>query len=323
MLDIRKILYPTDFSESAARALPHALRLAQAHGAEVHLLHALVLHAADEAELERRYEELAEEARRELEELAGEDPGQGPEAALLLIPAVRRGISAAPAILDYAAEADVDLIAMGSHGRRGIRRMLVGSVAEEVVRTAACPVLTVRSRNGEPGEMPEFRRIVVPVDFSEHSRLAVECAAELAAAFGARVDLLHVVEEPVYPEFYLPVSAPAFELPELRARAEERLRELAAGVEAGVPEGGVPAGVEVRAGRSATEIAEFAKERRADLIVIASHGLHGLDRVLLGSVTERLMRHAPCSVLTVKAFGKRLRPRSAESGSEASSVHVS
>lgn len=323
MLDIRKILYPTDFSESAVRALPHALRFARTHGAEVHLLHALVLHAADEAELERHYEELAEEARRDLEVMAGEGPGEGPAESLRLIPAVRRGISAAPVILDYAAEADVDLIVMGSHGRRGIRRMLVGSVAEEVVRTAACPVLTVRSRDGKPGEMPELGRSVVPVDFSEHSRLAVECAAELAAAFGSRVDLLHVVEQPVYPEFYLPVSAPAFELPELRARAEEKLRQLAARVEAGLPEGGVPVGVEVRVGRSATEIADFAKEREADLIVIASHGLHGLERVLLGSVTERLMRHASCSVLTLKAFGKRLVSRGAESRNEASSVHVS
>lgn len=301
MLKIDKVLFPTDFSDHAEAALPWALRLAEKHGAELHLLHALVLHAADEAQVEARYEELADEARAELRAMA-ED---GPVSTVRLVPAVRKGVAPAPLILEYASEEDVDLIVMGSHGRRGLRRLLLGSVAEEIVRTASCAVLTVRGVEGREHDVPSLDRILAPTDFSKHARAGVEAAAGLSAAFGSELHLLHVVEQAVYPDFYFPVSVPAWDLPELRQRAAERLEELAGEVRSGAG-AGVETRVEVVIGRAAAEIAEHAEEIDADLIVIASHGIHGLERVLLGSVAERVGRQARRSVLTVKAFGKRL-----------------
>lgn len=296
MLQIDRLLHPTDFSECSERALPLAVRLAEAHNAEFHALHALVLHAADESDVERLWERLGEEARTQLQAI-----GEG--RTLRVIPAIERGISAAPVILDYASENDVDLIVMGTHGRRGVRRWLAGSVAEEVVRLASCPVLTVHGER-DVEEAAEIREIVVPVDFSSHSRLAVEHARELAKTLDARVSLVHVVEQSVYPDFYLPVQSSGLDLAELRQTAAERLRQLADEALTAERAGAV----EVRVGRTVPEIIDFLEVREAELVVIASHGLQGLERVLLGSVTERVVRRAPCSVLTVKSFGKRILP---------------
>ncbi len=215
-----------------------------------------------------------------------------------------RSISAASAILDYAAENDIDLIVMGTHGRRGLRRLLLGSVAEEVVRLAPCPVLTVPERELREGlSADHVERIVVPVDFSQHAKLALDYARELAAVYGAHLHLLHVVDEVVYPDFYPPIMPSGGSITEeLRDQSLDRLRGLLATAEGWE----VEADVHVGAGRAAPAIADFAKDRGIDLIVIASHGLTGFSHVLLGSVTEQLVRRAPCPVFTVKAFGKRL-----------------
>ncbi len=213
-----------------------------------------------------------------------------------------RNISAAAAILEYTAENDIDLIVMGTHGRRGLRRLLLGSVAEEVVRLAPCPVLTVPERaDGLTADRAE--RLLVPVDFSEYARLAIAYAKELTAFYAARLDLVHVVDELIYPDFYPPIMPSGGSVDqELRQDSLRRLQALLTQV----PGPPVEAQPHVRAGRAAPEIATFAEERAADLIVIASHGLTGIRHILLGSVTEQLIRRAPCPVFTVKAFGKKL-----------------
>lgn len=299
MLKIDKLLYPTDFSDHSLAALPWAVRLALKHEAELHLFHALVLHSSDGAVVDEKYEELAEETRAELRELAE----RGADTAVRIVPTVRRAIAPAPAILEYASREEVDLIVMGSHGRRGLRRFLLGSVAEEVLRTSSVGVLVVRHEEGHERELPELARFLAPTDFSGPAAMGVEVAAELAATFGGRLDLLHVIEQAVYPDFYFPVSVPQWDLGELRGRARSRLVDLAVEL---ARHREVEIEVEVKVGRMAAEIADYAEETGADLIVMASDGIHGLERVLLGSVTEKTTRLAPCSVLTLKTFGKGL-----------------
>jgi nucleotide-binding universal stress UspA family protein len=271
--------------------------------AELHLLHALVLHEADPSTLSHRlpdmeelYQVLEEHAQEQLK-TATEEHGR---ANFTIKSTQVRAISAAGAILDYATENEIDLVVMGTHGRRGLRRLLLGSVAEEVVRLAPCPVLTVPER--EEGNSPsQIERIIVPVDFSEHAELALAYAVELATAYGAQLHLLHVVDEVVYPDFYPPVIPSGGSITEeLRDQSLQKMSSLLTRCE------GADAAVHVRAGRAAPEIAEFAKERNADLVVIASHGLTGISHVLLGSVTEQLVRRATCPVFTVKGFGRNL-----------------
>ena len=304
MLQIRTLLHPTDFSRSSRQALAHAVFLARQFGAELHLLHAVVW-GGEDPDPERAFPDPEKILTRMV-------AGAESEMAALLAPhrdeplrvrEVReRGIYAGPVILDYAEEHDVDLIVIGTHGRRGPGRLLLGSVAEEVVRYAPCPVLTVRARE-EPG-IAAFDRLLVPFDFSDHARTALAYARELAQTYGASLDLLHVIETHVYPTFYGNVGADPIlrRIADLRQRVTAELEQAYA--DGGGPE--VPHRFATADGRPAAEISRFAEEKGSDLIVLATHGLSGLERLVLGSTAEAVVRTAPCPVFTVKPFGRSL-----------------
>lgn len=305
MLHIRDILFPTDFSEQAERALPHALALAGRFDARLHMLHAVVLHAADPGEPDHRFPDL-EDAGSRLDGWAGERTGEGGEGRRVEVVRHRqRGISAASVILDYVDDREVDLVVMGTHGRRGLRHMLLGSVAEEVVRTAPCPVLTVRGDGGR-GPAQGLERILVPVDMSEHSYRALDVARSLAAGRDTSVEVLHVVEDPPRPEPYDgPRGGPEVDHGRVRETLVARM---------GGEGGAVPVEVHVDTGHTVSTIVDFAEREGVDMIVLASHGLTGLKRVLLGSVAERVIRRAPCPVLTVRAFGRRILAEGEDGG---------
>ncbi|MDX1545737.1 MAG: universal stress protein [Rhodothermales bacterium] len=290
MLTIKRILVPRDFSACSEYALMQGLDLAQRHGAELHVLYAEVLYADAYAPTPRQASDAALRGR------LGESLGD----AVPVRRAVVRDVAAAPAIVSYAAEHEIDLIVMGTHGRRGVPRLLLGSTAEEVVRTAPCPVLTVRGKGGEA--MP-FGSILVPVDFSEHARMALRHARVLAATLGARLDLLHVVEDQLHPAFYSFTVHSLYDLrPDIDERAQEELEAFFEATDG--PD--VDAAFHVRRGHAAREIVAFAGEAHDRLIVMATHGLRGLDHFLMGSVAERVVRRAPCPVLTLKSFGTSL-----------------
>jgi nucleotide-binding universal stress UspA family protein len=179
-------------------------------------------------------------------------------------------------------------------------RLLSGSVSEEVVRGAPCPVFTVLATDAED-HVPTISRVLAPVDLSDQSNLVVDHAAALADAYAAPLDLLHVVEEAAYPSAYgLDPLTPA--LPNVQDRAREALETLAAELDPR-PD---PVHVHVLAGNAARDIVEFADEQEADLIVMATHGRTGLERFLIGSVAEKVVRRARCPVFTLKSFGKSL-----------------
>ena len=136
-------------------------------------------------------------------------------------------------------------------------------------------------------------RILVPVDFSEHSQKALRYALAFASQFGAEVALVHVVEQMVYPGdwMYPPLAVTDFAM-EKREQVIARLRALDAG-------SGVKTQHVVRLGRAWQEVVEIAKEMKSDLIILATHGYTGLKHALLGSVAEKIVRHAPCPVLSV------------------------
>jgi nucleotide-binding universal stress UspA family protein len=201
--------------------------------------------------------------------------------------------------VQYADEHDVDLIALGTHGRRGVMRFLMGSVAEEVVRRASCDVLTIRAEGADEAEAltPEaVTRVVAPLDLSAYSLPLARRAAALASDYTASLTLLHVVEP-------LPTPVPFMGAVTLHdivgdpvGQADDLLNRLVDELGPDVP------ATEARAveGHAALTITETAEEAGADLIVIASHGLTGLERVLLGSVTARVVRRAPCPVYVAR-----------------------
>lgn len=142
-----------------------------------------------------------------------------------------------------------------------------------------------------------IRRILVPIDFSEHSKNALKYAIPYAVQFSARLDLLYVVEPTIYPADFSfgQVGFPNIE-EELRKRGSEELNALVRNE----IKGRVPAESAVRTGKPFYEINEFARENNIDLIIIATHGHTGVEHILFGSTVEKVVRKAPCPVLVVR-----------------------
>ena len=186
----------------------------------------------------------------------------------------------------------VDLIVMGTHGRSGLARVLLGSVAEQVIRHAPCSVLAARA----PGGLEPFRKVLCPIDFSDDSRHALERAAELAAPGGAGIVLLHVIEPAVV------LSNPPMgenNLPAMDRRVTHELARWASDLEKRVS---VPVSTEIRIGRPGVQtLGVLDADPTFDLVIMGSHGRTGIRRVLLGSVAEKVLRHAACPVLIARS----------------------
>ncbi len=304
MMTIRNILLPTDFSRCSDQALIHALLLAERYDARLSIVHVLLPLEHDPHEPGHRMPDI-ESVQNDIDLRSSDQLKNAIGRSyrdISIEQTTIRGVSAAAAILEYAADRAIDLIVMGTHGRRGLNHFMLGSVAEEVVRLAPCPVLTVRELK-QPSAKIQMSQILVPVDFSGFSREAISYAKHIAADLGAVVRILHIVEEVIHPSFYVTgqMSLTSW-LPEIEAASLREMKRLAD--EAEGPH--VPVEFHIKEGKAALDITGFARKNDIDLIVMASHGLTGLEHFLLGSVAERVARTAPCPLLTLKSFGKSL-----------------
>lgn len=296
MIHLDRVLLATDGSECAEQARGHAFHLANHFDAAAHVI-----------QVKEREVELTDTTEvRESQILADLHASHAEEMALGAKPRVQeRQVvhpSAAEGILQYAEEHDVNLIVLGTHGRRGIRRVVLGSVAEEVVRLAPCPVTTV-GRGAKPPEALKSGDLLVPVDFSEYRPRLLAHAREIALVYGMTVTLLHVIELAGVPDVY-GLSSGRPEPVELTNRTRTMLEREARRFRAR----DVEVNVEVRRGHPAEETLDVADELDIDFLTIASHGRTGIDRFLMGSVAEKVIRQAPCPVFTVKSFGSSLVP---------------
>jgi nucleotide-binding universal stress UspA family protein len=335
MLQIENILVPTDRSASADRAFQHASFLADWHEAAVHAL--TVVQTGPQGGMLDTWDLTEEQVADDLRLLwrgATGDPPVASEhetpsseasspAQQQLITAQVTGRSAPDEILRYAEDHDIDLIVMGTHGRSGLQRLVLGSVAASVVREATGPVLTVRvpetdaaaddaaADEWDPSrraraiseEMPVVRRVLVPVDFSPFTPSAVAHGVELAQTYGARIDLLHVVEDLALPGQPYGIESVGPDIGVLKEQAEDQLADLAREAI-----GFEDIRVATRTGNPAAGILDYIESEQIDLVVIPTHGRTGLKRFLLGSVAERVVRGASCPVFTLKSFGTSLLP---------------
>lgn len=209
--------------------------------------------------------------------------------------AVARGADPAAEIAGYAAEVGAGTLVLGTHGRHGLQRFRLGSVAETAVRLSACPVLVVPNRG--PGRAPgPGRPVVAAVDFSDSSARALVAARALADLYGAFV-------RPIYVEDGLTRAALAAgrsasiavggppHAPPSRADVEAFARDTGAG----------DVGGHVAQGDSGVEIASYAETVGAGAVVMGTHGRSGLARALFGSVTEAALRQLRCPLLAVRS----------------------
>lgn len=290
----KKILHPTDFSETAYQALGYAIAMARRHEAELDLLHVLRMQdysivdiEEGQALLDEAYEGMGKALEKRAEEMIRDTDGGRAEADMIF----RRGYSVDEEIVKEAEAKGADLIVMGTHSRAPVRKFFLGSVAEKVVHYAQCPVL-VCGRSGH--RQWRFDRILVPIDFSETSRRTAELALDLARTDGKTVRFLHVIEDKPQPSYLDEVKIPAAH-PSTQEAAEKTLRELVESLDAT----GLEVSSKVAAGRPSRVITEEAEGDGYDLVAIGTTGLRGISRYLMGSTPARVLRSCSVPVLAV------------------------
>lgn len=275
-----RILVATDGGEAASKAVDAALDLAERFDATLHAVYAAV---DDE---EGHLIDVADRARA---------AGVQAETAVLSFEGTVH-----EAIVDYADEHEVDLVVAGTRGRTGVGRFVLGSVAEQVLRAAPVPVLTVRA-NARLGELDD---VLVPTDGSDCARAAVGHAIDLAAATGATLHIVYVVDVMVVQS----TGSAAHILDSMEADGREaidRAIDRAERADVTAIEATLLSGSPYRA------IVGYAAENDVDYTVVGTHGRTGFDRFLLGSVAERVVRTSETPVLAVKATS----PDAADTGS--------
>ncbi|MFO8098023.1 MAG: universal stress protein [Salinibacter sp.] len=296
---LQTLLLAHDFSPSSERALAYAVDLHKRTGATLHLAYIQETPESvlDEGrrsplpsyKLEERFEERSREA------LASHD--LEPDDDRIVFHADRSD-AVAPALLRIAESEDADLVVMGTHGRRGVQRAIYGSVAEEILRTAPCPVFTARVRDEGPSATTTapIERIAVPIDFSDLSRSALRYAARLAPIYGAPLRLMHAVEVPTLPPIY-ETQSPKVKSQEVKERAERELHDWGETVL------GDDLSVSYVVHRGEPEETVVRAAAQVDtLTVMGTRGLSGVRRTMLGSVTEAVMREANGPVLAARSF---------------------
>jgi nucleotide-binding universal stress UspA family protein len=290
MLKIAKILCPVDFSEFSKTAFEYAVSFASRYKAELYVQHVIEpITALFTYETLPGWRELYAEFRAGAEEALEELTAVGLTRDVQPETCLQVG-NPADLILKLARRVAVDLIVMGSHGRRGLDRLLTGSVTERVLRKAQCPVLAVQKPihdllQREPGHDLAIRRILLPSDFSDHARHALTYALSLAKEYHAQLTLLHVLEEVGRDK-------------ELQAEIARLVRDL----ESLLPHD-ARSGCEIktiaRIGKPYWEIIQLATESQTDLVVMGGRGRGALDLAVFGSTTYRVLQLAPCPVLSV------------------------
>jgi nucleotide-binding universal stress UspA family protein len=289
-MQLKNILVPTDFSETAEHATGQAIELAAMHGARLELFHVVEPYGTPPPNMMEVVREYMEKLEREAEsslasrvELMREDDIDAHYSKV-------HHVAPIEAIADKVESLEPDLVVMGTHGHRGFQRLVLGSVAEKVLRTVPVSVLTMNVKASLVKRGTGFKQLVVPVDFSEFSKRALEAAFALVAEGGA-VHVVHVVDTPIYPTFYPgPVVPPVGADPDLANNVREHLGRWLEGREAELS---------IRGGDPALEILDACGEAKPDLLVMGTRGLRGVSHVLLGSVTEKVVRRAEVPVLTV------------------------
>lgn len=284
-----QILFPTDGGEGADVVLDHVLDVAAAYGSTVHLLY--VADTARDSVVQVRGD-VVDVLEREGEQVVERAADRASERGVTTLTEVLQG-DPYQTIVDYAGTRAIDLIAMPTHGRRGLERFLLGSITERVVRQSDVPVLTIRPADDRRIRFP-YRDVLVPTDGSAGAMEALSIGIDVSRSEGATLHLLSVISATT---LGVDVRTDVHRA-ELEASAN-RILDESAGIadESGVES--ITATVE-RATAIHEGILTYIDDNDVGLVVVGTHGRTGFDRYLLGSVTEYLVRTAPIPVLTVR-----------------------
>ena len=292
-MQLRSILGPSDCSEFSAAAYQYAISLAQYYKARLVCLHVIELwkypfadYASYNADYAKFSQAINEGGEQRLQEFVNKHGGDQVRPDL----AVQEG-HASDCILSFAQAENLEVIVMGTHGRRGFDRLVLGSTTDKVIRKAACPVLVVSNSSHNlmtttPDGRHRVDRILYCTDFSNNSELARGYAISLAAEYGAELTLFHVSEENVP------------DLARMGALLAERTEELDKLISKDERKS-LNVKTIVKSGKPYQEIVQHAHEAQITLIIMTARGGGSLDRAVFGSTTYRVIQLGPCPVLAV------------------------
>jgi len=283
---VKNILFATDFSPASEAALPYAVGLARHYGSKLAVAHTidpelygLILPQT----IERIESQVKEAAVTKIQALMRAKYGE----AVQYEPAVTVGL-VADALLDIIGTKSIDLVVLGTHGRRGLRKLVLGSVAEEVFRLAPCPVLTVGPKAEEGGsESGQFKQIVYPMELGNDVVKAAGYAISIAKEYAGELTFLNVIEEP---------SMSADEREWINVAAQHWFGDKI------IPNLGLGARADLRQvfGEPATAILQCAAEKRADLVVMNIDGTQTGSPARMSGIAHRVVAGASCPVLTTR-----------------------
>jgi nucleotide-binding universal stress UspA family protein len=274
-----KIVVPLDGSELAEVALPYAVELAGKMGSEIVLLSVLESAVAHEHDKRKIYlDKIVEDTKQHAEKHLVESGGR----AIKIGAATRVGYPA-EGIISYASKGDFDLIIIATHGRSGLGRWALGSVADKVVRTTTRqPVMLIRAGGAVPdvGKKDLLKKVLVPLDGSMISEAVISYVRELAHKLKSELTLLQVVAQNNH----------------ISADAESYLKRVC-GL---LGEKGITARYEVRVGAAADVIINLADELKIDMVAMSTHGRSGVARWVLGSVAQKVLLGGNTPLLLVR-----------------------
>jgi nucleotide-binding universal stress UspA family protein len=283
-----QILFPTDGSEPADSVLDYALQVASEHEATIH-----ILNVADTSQdsLTRVREGVIDVLEQEGQQIVDEAAQRASEQGVDVVSEVRQG-DPSTSIVEYSDQSDNDLIVMPTHGRRGLKRFLLGSVTERVINTAEIPVVAINPDRERPLTYP-CQNILVPTDGSRGAELALTEGIAMVKATGATLHLLHIVETGSLG----PDARSILKESELTERANEIMTAATETAETGSLDA---IESEIEFGVPSKEIRNYIEENAIDLAVLGTHGKTDFSRYMMGGVSAKIVRTSPVPVMWVR-----------------------
>jgi len=295
-----RILVPLDGSESAQLALPYAEKLAGRLGSRITFIY--VIESADDKQYQMHQldlQKIVEATKSGIEVYLDERGGKEVKVDAVILTG-----NPAEEIVNYSDKENIGLIVMSTHGRSGIKRWAMGSVADKVLRATAKPLALIRGRRAEPGasEKGMLNKILATLDGSKQSEAVIPYVEELASKLKTEVIVLQVVA----PDYHIyTAGGPEYgvyseqQIDSARAFARDYLERIVASLK----EKGIAAMSHVMSGTATDEIIKFADASDIGLVAMITHGRSGVSRWALGSVAERVLRAGNAPLLLIRAPG--------------------
>jgi nucleotide-binding universal stress UspA family protein len=294
---INRIMCTTDFSDFGNQTISCGISLAKKWNARLYICHVIeiaILNIYGETFFDplSQHKQMREYAQQKIDELMA---GQSLEWEVVVVLG-----QPAPEISRLAQEYQIDLLITASHGRSGLNRLLLGSVAEKLMRLIHCPLLILRadeSLSGTSRPCEEFRRILAGCDFSPHAELAIAHAVAFSQIFQAELHVVHVMTTTIYR--YSRLDSPsesreAFDQ-ELETQYEGKMRQIVAQT----ANEKIAVHTKLLIGAPDAEISNYARDNHFDLIVLGTRGTGIIETLFVGSTTDRVVRKAECPLLCV------------------------